>query len=89
MTPSPQTITDTQDCPGAGHEYPGSIWQTPEQPSPGRLLPSSHISPVSMTPFPQIAPAMGAVPSPAQAAPLHPPPSLALLPPSDPPGVMR
>src|SRR6188768_587886 len=48
-------IVDTQGAPGVGHSKYGSILQPPEQPSPGRLLPSSQASGGSrlMEPSPQ------------------------------------
>jgi hypothetical protein len=33
---------------------PGSIWQLGLQPSPATVLPSSHVSPGSKVPFPQV-----------------------------------
>src|SRR6187402_2335062 len=36
------------------HLYPGSIWHASEQPSPGTLLPSSHVSGATASPSPQL-----------------------------------
>src|SRR5688572_2914938 len=43
-TPSPQTMVETQGCPGVSHLKYFSTLHVPEQPSPGLPLPSSHSS---------------------------------------------
>ena len=42
--PSPHAMVMRQGRPGLGHSQYGSTLQTPEQPSPGKLLPSSQRS---------------------------------------------
>ena len=44
FAPSPHAMVMRQGRPGLGHSQYGSTVQTPEQPSPGRLLPSSQSS---------------------------------------------
>src|SRR5262245_45159923 len=58
-TPSPHTIVDVQTwCTGVGggvgvaQSKLGSVWQVPEQPSPGIELPSSQVSGASTMPSP-------------------------------------
>jgi hypothetical protein len=60
LIPSPQMIVEEQIwCAGTKggtgflHSQFGSIWQVPLQQSPGRVFPSSQVSPVSTMPSPQ------------------------------------
>jgi hypothetical protein len=45
-TPSPHTMVDSHGSPSIGQEKLGSTRHRPEQPSPGKALPSSHCSSV-------------------------------------------
>src|ERR1700689_2111062 len=54
MTPLPQYSTNVHFMPGVGQFQPVSITHELEQPSPDVMLPSSHSSPESMMPSPQI-----------------------------------
>jgi hypothetical protein len=88
--PSPQTPSMLHTLGEPEQVQPAGIWQIALQPSPAVLLPSSHCSPVSITPLPQLVGLMSMPSMPGRASKDRPVPPLPVLPPLPPwpPGFM-